>query len=172
MYDVLPTCRSALMSAAHALENFGSAVLVDNGPPSSSQRTRRDAGIDRATHSAWMVPFANNRGFGEACNAGASAVPRAKLILLVNPDAEVSAATVEKLVSALSLVPTLGIVSAMLVDRVGRKQRVGDAFHRCSGWSLASSLGFDGVVLSTLHHHHSELVAPAWRWSIGFLVPS
>jgi N-acetylglucosaminyl-diphospho-decaprenol L-rhamnosyltransferase len=121
------------MSAAHALENFGSAVLVDNGPPSSSQRTRRDAGIDRATHSAWMVPFANNRGFGEACNAGASAVPRAKLILLVNPDAEVSAATVEKLVSALSLVPTLGIVSAMLVDRGGTQAESGGRFPSVFG---------------------------------------
>jgi N-acetylglucosaminyl-diphospho-decaprenol L-rhamnosyltransferase len=131
-FDPQESHRSLLVGTVIAVRGFSALVVVDNGPWRDGHEIVLPEALRLAGQRVVCVPFAPDRGFGEACNAGASVTPFARAILLVNPDAEITRDTVERLLRALDRWPRLGIVSAWLVKHDGRPAESGGRFPSIS----------------------------------------
>jgi N-acetylglucosaminyl-diphospho-decaprenol L-rhamnosyltransferase len=104
--DTLRTCVEPLARLA-----WVDVTVVDNACPSDSARVVEDLPV-RVTRSSW------NGGFAYGCNLGI-ADGSAEFVLLINPDAEIDAASLESLVAALREDPRLAGVGPRVVDRTG-----------------------------------------------------
>jgi len=86
----------------------GLVWLVDNSEQASEAEALARMKVDRPWVRLTVAP--RNLGFGAACNL-AFAASRAPFVLLLNPDALIEPADVDRLADALALDPTLGAVS-------------------------------------------------------------
>jgi GT2 family glycosyltransferase len=111
-------------------------VIVDN---SSDAEVRAVADL----HGAQYVDPGRNLGFGAGVNVGVAHLhhPVAD-VLLLNPDAQITSAGVDRLRHCLHAVPDLGCVAPAQVDQSGRAARVGWPFPTPWGaWVEAVGLG-------------------------------
>lgn len=113
------------------------AVVVDNGST--------DGSLDGpAVRAADVVRAGENLGFARACNLGA-ARGSAELVLFLNPDAELRADTLAKVVARMAMpdCAQVGIAGVQLVDAEGHVAR---HCARFPGWRtfLGASTGLGG----------------------------
>jgi N-acetylglucosaminyl-diphospho-decaprenol L-rhamnosyltransferase len=105
--DTLRACVEPL-----ALLPWVNVTVVDNACPEDSTRVVEDLPVR-------IVRSARNGGFAYGCNLG-MASGSAGLVLLLNPDAEIDAASLGSLVDALRASPSLGGVGPRTVDQTGK----------------------------------------------------
>jgi N-acetylglucosaminyl-diphospho-decaprenol L-rhamnosyltransferase len=86
-------------------------VVVDSA--SSDDSLASVAGLPVAT-----VPLADNRGFAHGCNAGAR-LGTAPYVLLLNPDATLPQASLERMVATAETDPRIGAVAPRIVEPDG-----------------------------------------------------
>ena len=84
-------------------------VIVDNGPPGSLPSDIAERIAPDNSAGVTVVPYQGSRGFGAGCNAGVAAAQVTPFILLVNPDAEITAGMVDELLATFAANPRLGI---------------------------------------------------------------
>lgn len=113
---LLAACLDSL--AAADLSHVSKVIVVDNGSTDGS------ADVTSARLPLTVVRAGRNLGFGRACNLGA-AQGDAEFVLLLNPDTEVDADAITRVVSFLRdpAQQDVGAVGIRLVDRSGRAQR-------------------------------------------------
>ncbi len=111
-------------------------VIVDNGSTDDSLDglPTGNVTIDRA---------GSNLGFGPGMNRAAGATER-ELLLLLNPDAELSADDLARLVAELDSHPDAVLVAGRVVDAEGREQRGSRRRAPTAGRILAELLGGNG----------------------------
>jgi len=80
----------------------------------------------RALPNCTLIANGENLGFGRACNQGIER-SQAEFVWLLNPDAEVDAATINAVLAAMDAHPRLGAASPPLVDGTGKPQRAGQS---------------------------------------------
>jgi N-acetylglucosaminyl-diphospho-decaprenol L-rhamnosyltransferase len=83
-------------------------IVVDNDSPDRSAEAVEDLPLT-------LVRAGQNRGFGAGCNLGWRA-GSAPAVLFLNPDATISAASLQALTAALAADPATGIVGPRIVD--------------------------------------------------------
>jgi GT2 family glycosyltransferase len=114
------------------LERAGAVVvIVDNW----STRAERDAVRTLSVDHCWtLVEMPDNRGFGAGVNAGVRAAEAlgCRCFLLLNPDAVVTAETVEQLRAA-TLADHLALVAPKLVDSQARVVFAGSTLNLRDG---------------------------------------
>ena len=86
-------------------------IVVDNASPDQTLTVVADLPI-RA------IPLTTNAGFAHGCNVGIGC-GEAPYVLLLNPDAEIAEAAIQKLVCVLEEHPETGAVAPRIVDRNG-----------------------------------------------------
>ena len=111
--DFLPRCLDSLRAHAHGAE----VVVVENGSGDGTPEL-----LARSYPEVRALCLPDNLGFAAGCNRGMAA-SRGEAILLLNPDAEATAGSVDALVAALSDDPQAAVVGGLLVGRDGRPQR-------------------------------------------------
>ena len=105
-------------------------IVVDNDSPDDTLETIADLPLD-------AIRSPRNGGFAYGCNRGAAA-GSAPYVLLINPDAEISAAAIETLVRALESDPLLAAVGPCIRGEDGALKRTQRRFPRLrSTWSQA-----------------------------------
>ena len=109
----LPRCLDSLRAHAGGVE----VVVVENGSGDGTPALLRTAYPEVR---ALCLP--KNLGFAAGCNRGIAACS-GEAILLLNPDAEVTAGAVDALAAALEADPPAAAVGGLLVGRDGRPQR-------------------------------------------------
>ena len=108
-------------------------VIINNGPAKSiSDYLCTSLGYATAT----VVPYVLDRGFGAACNAGVSIAGLLPFILLVNPDAELLEGMIDRMLSAFSANPALGIASPQLVTHSGAHAATAGTFPSLMGLAV------------------------------------
>lgn len=98
------------------LEAGASVVVVDNASSDETVPLARSLGVAVSAND-------RNRGFGAAANQGA-ALGSADLLLLLNPDARIGAASLARMVEAMQADPDLAVLSPRVVHPGGTEQRV------------------------------------------------
>lgn len=107
--DWLARCLASLAGTPHQV------VVVDNASADgSAEAARRVPGVE-------VVESARNLGFAGGVNL-ARRHARAPLLLLLNPDTEVTPGAIERLVDALEAAPDIGAVAGRLVNADGSSQ--------------------------------------------------
>ena len=108
-------------NSAHCVEFFAplqrlvsTLVVVDNG--SEDDTGGRVAAL---TPAATWLPLGRNLGFGAANNRGA-ALARTKYLLLINPDCQLEAASLDAMVAVAQQHPEAAMVAPRLIDAAGR----------------------------------------------------
>ncbi|MCC6180057.1 MAG: glycosyltransferase family 2 protein [Chloroflexi bacterium] len=89
-------------------------IVVDNGDDPDSR-----AIVRRAWPTARIIVNVTNRGFAAAVNQGIAS-SRGRLVLLLNPDAEVEPSALDALVGCLEREPRAGVAAARLLDADGQ----------------------------------------------------
>ena len=165
LYDQRASWHNALFQDFRVSCYAYTYVSVSNGPHDQLYMPICDTSIMPLTGKLLCVPFSADRGFGEACNIGASLEVNAKFILFANPDAHITVATIEHMANILGHTARLGIVSAQLVDKSQRLAESGGRFPSTCGLvsGKLASLGWHRreQVTSTSprdHHHGVEMV--------------
>ena len=110
----LPSCLGALH--AHAPAASREIVVVDNASHDDTA-----AMVARDWPDARLLRMTSNLGFGAANNRGIRATTGERL-LLINPDAVVTAHAVDALMAALDDDPSVAIVGPRIVDATGRPE--------------------------------------------------
>ena len=111
-------------------------VLVNNGPDHDSHHDIVGLLASNKSDQAVVVPYQSNRGFGAGCNAGVAAAQATPFILLVNPDAEITAGMVDELLATFAANPRLGIASPQLLDHTGAPVETAGTFPTVLGLAL------------------------------------
>lgn len=111
--DTLEHCVQRLLLA----EGVARVVVVDNASPDDS--AERMARLAAAEPRLTLVRNDRNRGFGAACNQGASALAE-HWVAFVNPDAYVEPDTLSRLVTYARARPGAGLLGVHLVDASGQ----------------------------------------------------
>jgi N-acetylglucosaminyl-diphospho-decaprenol L-rhamnosyltransferase len=123
--SLLDRCLSSLDQACGALD--WDVVVVDNHSHDRSLEITK-------THRAAIIANPDNRGFAKACNQGISGSD-ARYVLLLNPDTECPAGSLQKLVQIADQHPEAGIVGPKLLNTDGSVQASIRRFPRV--WSQA-----------------------------------
>jgi GT2 family glycosyltransferase len=137
--DLLRDCISAL--AGSTMASRLKVIVIDNASRDGSCERLQGEGL-----SLEIVRNPDNRGFGAACNQGATR-GRAPFLLFLNPDTRVARDTLSRAVDYLRAPEQdrVGVVGVRLVDDAGRTQRTcarEPTFSRL----LAHSAGLDRVL--------------------------
>ena len=105
--------RATLRACVEPLANLDdvNVIVVDNASPDGSLEVVSDLPIRR-------IPLPSNAGFAHGCNAGIAG-GEAPFVLLLNPDAEISAGSIHALARGLEEHPELGAVRS--TDRRPRR---------------------------------------------------
>ncbi|WP_460456241.1 glycosyltransferase family 2 protein [Arenimonas alkanexedens] len=108
----IEACLSRLLSA----RDVARVVVIDNNSPDGTadvvaRLARRDARLS-------LVRNPDNRGFGAACNQGATAISQ-PWVAFVNPDAYVERETLSRLVACATARPGAGLLGVELVGEDG-----------------------------------------------------
>ena len=127
---------ATLMRNATAIAPLGPFVIVDNGPPGSLPSGLEERIAPHNSAGVTVVPYQGNRGFGAGCNAGVAAAQATPFILLVNPDAEITAGMVDELLATFASNPRLGIASPQLLDHTGTPVETAGTFPTVLGLAL------------------------------------
>ena len=135
-YDFHLTGVATLRRNASAIAPLGPFVVVDNGPPGSLPSGLAERIAPDNSAGVTVVPYQGNRGFGAGCNAGVEAAQATPVILLVNPDAEITASMVDELLATFSANPRLGIASPQLLDHTGVPVETAGTFPTVLGLAL------------------------------------
>jgi len=135
-YDFHLTGVATLRRNASAIAPLGPFVVVDNGPPGSLPSGLAERIAPDNSAGVTVVPYQGNRGFGAGCNAGVAAAQATPFILLVNPDAEITACMVDELLATFAANPRLGIASPQLLDRKGSPVETAGTFPTVLGLAL------------------------------------
>ena len=107
-----------------------SVVVVDNDSPDDSLEAVADLPV-RAIQSG------RNAGFGAGCNVGAAA-GSAPLILFINPDAEITAGALSRMVAVLEAEPDVALVGPRLTEETGELMHSMRRYQRTSSmWAQA-----------------------------------
>ena len=133
-------CLASLREAAGDAPFFR-VVVVDNASTDGSAD-----GLDAGSAECTVIRNAENRGFAAACNQGA-AVGDAPYVLLLNPDAAVTRADLQRTLDFLDAPPQhdVGVCGVRLLDERGDVSRTCARFPspaRTWGWML----GLDRVL--------------------------
>ncbi|WP_434676404.1 glycosyltransferase family 2 protein [Pseudomonas sp. D3-10] len=147
---LLASVRSAFAAGASKV------IVVDNDSRDDSLMLL--ARIDAATGSLQIVRNATNLGFAAACNQGAR-LSEASNLLFLNPDTELAADAIDRMLQALRSSPGIGMVGGFLCNPDGSEQAGGRrvfptprrAFMRAFGLSRLSAL-FPSVLSDFLLH--------------------
>ncbi|WP_434701945.1 glycosyltransferase family 2 protein [Pseudomonas sp. D1-36] len=147
---LLASVRSAFAAGASKV------IVVDNDSRDDSLMLL--ARIDAATGSLRIVRNATNLGFAAACNQGAR-LSEASNLLFLNPDTELAADAIDRMLQALRSSPGIGMVGGFLCNPDGSEQAGGRrvfptprrAFMRAFGLSRLSAL-FPSVLSDFLLH--------------------
>ncbi len=134
-YGGLDWVRKALDALARHTPEPLEAIVVDNASPDGLA----DA-LEAEYEGLRMVRNAENRGFGPACNQGASEA-RAPLVAFVNTDAFVHEGWLRPLVDALAR-PGVVVAAGKLLHEDGSLQEAGALVSR-SGWTAGYGDGDD-----------------------------
>ena len=127
---------SHLVSALSALPEEAQVVVVDNASTDKSADVAESLG-------ATVVRGTVNSGFAAGCNRGA-ALGNAKTILFLNPDAVISAESLDRLLTAMDDNPGVGVASPRLEHLDGHKQRVQWPYPTAAGaWREALGMAPD-----------------------------
>lgn len=126
--DLLRRCLQALATIPDRT-CVASVIVIDNASSDGSAIL---------TGRALDVPLTvlrnpDNRGFGRACNQGAT-LGTAPLLLFLNPDTEVQPGALHGLAAVLQGDPSVGIAGPQLIDAAGRVQ------HSCARFPTAARL--------------------------------
>jgi N-acetylglucosaminyl-diphospho-decaprenol L-rhamnosyltransferase len=135
-YDFRGTGVAVLKRNAAAITTVGTFVVVDNGPPGALPSDLAERIAPDNTAGVTVVPYQGNRGFGAGCNAGVAAADATPFILLVNPDAEITAGMVDELLATFAANPRLGIASPQLLDQKGAPVETAGTFPTVLGLAL------------------------------------
>ena len=127
---------ATLMRNASAIAPLGPFIIVDNGPPGSLPSGLEERIAPDNSAGVTVVPYQGNRGFGAGCNAGVAAAQATPFILLVNPDAEITAGMVDELLATFASNPRLGIASPQLLDHTGAPVETAGTFPTVLGLAL------------------------------------
>jgi GT2 family glycosyltransferase len=114
----------------------GPFFTVDNGPPNSLPADLAERTAPDNSAGVTVVPYQGNRGFGAGCNAGVAPADATPFILLVNPDAEITAGMVDELLATFAANPRLGIASPQLLDHTGTPVETAGTFPTVLGLAL------------------------------------
>jgi N-acetylglucosaminyl-diphospho-decaprenol L-rhamnosyltransferase len=144
--DLLRGCISAL--AESTMASRVKVIVVDNASRDGSSERLNVEGLNME-----IVRNPDNRGFGAACNQGATR-GRAPFLLFLNPDTRVARDTLARAVGYLRAPEQdrVGVVGVRLVDDAGRTQRTcarEPTFSRL----LAHSAGLDRLVPRLVRPH-------------------
>ena len=108
-YNSRDTLRACIEPLAHV--PWVDVTVVDNACPENSSRVVEDLPVR-------VVRSSRNGGFAYGCNLG-MANGSSEFVLLLNPDAEIDAASLEVLVDALRADPSLAGIGPYTVDEAG-----------------------------------------------------
>lgn len=135
---LLDACLHSLKRARPSLGFPAEVIVVDNA---SSDGSASD--ID-ATGDLQLVRNVDNRGFGAACNQGATLAHQPYLLFL-NPDCEIEAGSIVACRTVLENRPDIGVAGIALLSRDGNVSR---SCHRFPAvWHLiARSLGLTALL--------------------------
>jgi GT2 family glycosyltransferase len=111
-------------------------IVVDNASTDQSLETLADHRND----SVSIIRNDANLGFGAACNIGIRA-GNADYILLLNPDCQVQAGAIERLVSVLQSTPNAGMAGPLLLNPNGTEQAGGRRIIPTPGRAFSRGLG-------------------------------
>ncbi|MBU6289872.1 MAG: glycosyltransferase family 2 protein, partial [Chloroflexi bacterium] len=126
--QTLLSCIGSLNITAYELNYY--LTIINNGPlASKSDYLCRFL----SSWSLSVVPYEPGRGFGAACNAGSLVAPITPFVLLINPDAEITAPMIDRLLSAFDDNPSLGIASPQLVTHTGSHAATAGTFPTLLG---------------------------------------
>ena len=114
----------------------GLLVIVNNGPSSELPFNLAEHIHNGNPVRSAMVPFHKQRGFGAGCNIGVEVVLLTPYILLANPDAEITASMIDRLLSAFDDNPSLGIASPQLVTHNGANAATAGTFPTLLGLAV------------------------------------
>ncbi|WP_457967217.1 glycosyltransferase family 2 protein [Pseudomonas sp. R4-84] len=153
-YNAGDLLRASVRSAFAA--GASKVIVVDNDSRDDSLMLL--ARIDAATGSLQIVRNATNLGFAAACNQGAR-LSEASNLLFLNPDTELAADAIDRMLQALRSSPGIGMVGGFLCNPDGSEQAGGRrvfptprrAFMRAFGLSRLSAL-FPSVLSDFLLH--------------------
>lgn len=135
-YDLPSKGVATLRRNASAIAHLGPFVFVDNGPPGSLPSDLAERIAPDNSAGVTVVPCQGNRGFGAGCHVGVAAAQATPFILLVNPDAEVTAGMVDELLATFAANPRLGIASPQLLDHTGAPVETAGTFPTVLGLAL------------------------------------
>ena len=135
-YDLPSEGVATLRRNAIAIATRGPFVIVDNGPPGALPSDLAERIAPDNSAGVTVVPYQGNRGFGVGCNAGVDEAPGTPFVLLVNPDAEITADMVEELLATFAANPRLGIASPQLLDHTGAPIESAGTFPTVLGLAL------------------------------------
>jgi hypothetical protein len=128
--DLLADCLASVRAHAPGAEQ----VVVDNGSEDGS------AAMVRERHpEAVLVENRSNRGFARAVNQGIDRATR-PVVVLLNPDAVLTAGAIPALLDALQSDPAIGVAGAQLLDADGTRQHSFDNFPSLATECLNKSL--------------------------------
>ncbi|MCE9581298.1 MAG: glycosyltransferase family 2 protein [Planctomycetes bacterium] len=116
--ELLEACLGSVRREAAGAE----LIVVDNGSSDGSAAMVREK-----FPGAALVANPSNRGFARAVNQGIDRAGRGVVVLL-NPDATLTAGALEELLRALESDPRIGIAGAQLLDDDGSRQHSFDNF--------------------------------------------
>lgn len=135
-YDLSADGVNYLWRIASCTLPHGPFVIVDNGPPGALPSDLAERIAPDNSAGVTVVPYQGNRGFGAGCNAGVAAAQVTPFILLVNPDAEITAGMVDELLATFAANPRLGIASPQLLDHTGTPVETAGTFPTVLGLAL------------------------------------
>ena len=116
--EILESCLASVRDKAGGAE----LIVVDNASEDASAAMVREK-----FPAAALVANPSNRGFARAVNQGIDLAKR-PVIVLLNPDATLTAGALEELLRALDADPNIGIAGAQLLDADGQRQHSFDNF--------------------------------------------
>ena len=136
IYDLHTKNISSLQNTVLCGLRYGLFIIVDNGPPGALPSDLAERIAPDNSAGVTVVPYQVNRGFGAGCNAGVAAAQVTPFILLVNPDAEITAGMVDELLATFASNPRLGIASPQLLDHTGTPVETAGTFPTVLGLAL------------------------------------
>jgi len=135
--DWLSRCLRALLRS----EVGARITVVDNASDDSSLAQAADV-----MKSVRLIKNTRNVGFGSAVNQALSD-STAPSVLVINPDCEIQAGALPRLVSALHDNPRVGIVAPLVVNPDGTEQRANRRRTPTARRSLITALGLESLGL-------------------------
>lgn len=137
---LLCQCLASVPQALMFCGGAGEVIVVDNASSDGSAKGLRCPGVDLR-----VIENVENRGFGAACNQGAT-IARGEYLLFLNPDAVLESDSIAGAVRAMSSPEhgNIGVCGIQLTDESGSVAR--SCARQPTVWHfVAASLGLDRV---------------------------